>query len=315
MASRGQTDEVVQKLPASHVVMEAELSRRSYVIITPAHNEEALIEKTIHSMMSQTVRPLKWVVVNDNSTDRTGEIVQRYAAENSFIQLINMRQTGERNFGNKVRAFNRGLNEVRNIDYRFIGNIDADISLEENYFERLLHEFDSDPKLGIAGGMVSSYIDNKFVSQNVALDSVAGAVQLFRRECFEQIGGYLALSLGGIDSAAEIIARMKGWKVRTFPEISVLEHRRTGSATARPVASRVKEGIRCHSLGYSFLFMCMRCLYRLRDRPIVIGSVATLFGFVKGMIKGNPIVLPRNVVGYLRAEQRGKLVSILKRSH
>lgn len=293
--------------------VEFERSVTPYVILTPAHNEEPLIEKTIHSMINQTVRPLKWIVVNDNSTDRTGEIVERYSSDYDFIQLINVKRSGERHFGNKVAAFNRGLSEVLGLDYQFIGNIDADISLEKDHFEKILREFDADPKLGIAGGMVSSCIGDQFVSQNVALDSVAGAVQLFRRDCFEQIGGYLALPLGGIDAAAEIMARMKGWKVRTFPEISVLEHRRTGTATARPLASKVKEGKRFHSLGYSFPFLCVRCVYRLTDRPRVIGSAATLFGYLVGMIRGNPVVLPPDVVGYLRAEQRGKLTRLLKR--
>ena len=168
--------------------MEFEQSVGPYVILTPAHNEEALIEKTIHSMINQTVRPLKWIVVNDNSTDRTGEIVKRYASDYDFLRLISLKRSGERHFGNKVTAFNRGLSEVQGLDYRFIGNIDADISLENDYFEKILREFEKDLNLGVAGGMVSTSMGDKFVSQNVALDSVAGAVQLFRRGCFEQIG-------------------------------------------------------------------------------------------------------------------------------
>ncbi|OAI47840.1 hypothetical protein AYO43_03995 [Nitrospira sp. SCGC AG-212-E16] len=295
--------------------MEFEQSVAPYVILTPAHNEEALIEKTIHSMISQTVRPLRWIVVNDNSTDRTGEIVERYAADYDFLRLISLKRSGERHFGNKVSAFNRGLSEVQGLDYQFIGNIDADISMEKDYFERILGEFDRDLNLGVAGGMVSTSIGDKFVSQNVALDSVAGAVQLFRRSCFEQIGGYLALPQGGIDAAAEIMARMKGWKVRTFPGLRVLEHRRTGTATARPLASKVKEGKRFQSLGYGFLFLCLRCVYRLMDRPRIVGSAAMLFGYLVGVVRGNPIVLPPDVVKYLRMEQRAKLMRFLARSH
>lgn len=228
-----------------------------YVVITPAHNEEALIENTILSMITQTVRPLLWVVVNDDSMDGTGKIVERYAEDYNFIRLINLRRSGERHFGHKASAFNRGLTEVQDLDYQYIGNLDADISLEKDYFERILHEFLHDSSLGVAGGMVSSRIGDKFVSQEVALDSVAGAVQLFRRECLEQIGGYPALPLGGIDAAAEIIARMKGWKVRTFPKCGVLEHRRTGSSKAGPLGARVREGRRLYSLGYGwFFFVC-----------------------------------------------------------
>jgi glycosyltransferase involved in cell wall biosynthesis len=295
--------------------MESAQAVAPYVVITPAHNEEAFIEETIHSMIKQTIQPLKWIVVNDGSTDRTGEIVEQYAGGHDFLQLVNLRRSGDRHFANKVRAFNCGLTEAQALDYQYIGNLDADISLEKDYFEKVLYEFEKNPELGIAGGMVFTFIGDRFVSQKVALDSVAGAVQLFRRWCFEQIGGYLILPHGGIDAAAEITARMKGWKVRTFPELRVLEHRRTGTATARPLASRVNEGQRFQSLGYGFPFLWLRCMYRWKDRPRAIGSAATLFGYLKGVITGSPLVLPPDVVRYLRAEQRGKLMRLLGSSH
>jgi glycosyltransferase involved in cell wall biosynthesis len=293
--------------------MEFEQPVTRYVIITPARNEEDFIEKTIHSVINQTVRPLKWIVVNDNSTDRTREIIEQYLVHHDFLQLINLSGSAERHFGNKVRAFNHGLAEAQIYDYQYIGNLDADISLEKNYYENVLQEFCKDSNLGIAGGMVSTCIGDKFVSQEVASDSVAGAVQLFRRQCFEQIGGYLALPQGGIDAAAEIMARMRGWKTRTFSELRVLEHRRTGTATAQPLASKVKDGQRFQSLGYGGLFLCLRCVYRLMDRPRVIGSAATLYGYFKGVLNRSPIVLPTDVVKYLRNEQRGKLLRLLWR--
>ena len=286
-----------------------------FVIITPAHNEAALIEQTLESMVAQTVRPLKWVVVSDNSTDRTAEIVRRYAAQHDFMQLLEIRRDGTRHFGNKVKAFNAGLAEVSALDYRYIGNLDADISLPSHYFESLLGELDSDPRLGIAGGMVATRIGDRFVSQNVAPDSVAGAVQLFRRACFEQIGGYLALPEGGIDSAAEIMARMKGWKVRTFAALQVLEHRRTGTASAPPVAAKVREGQRLQSLGYGLLFLCLRCVYRSMDPPRLIGSAATLLGYIQRRLSGAPVVLPAEVVSFLKTEQQHKLLNSLRGAH
>lgn len=259
-----------------------------YVIVTPARNEEALIERTIASMISQTVRPLLWIVVNDGSTDRTGELLAKYAARYAFLHTVTLERPGGRHFGNKAQAFNRGLADARLLPYRFVGNLDADISLEKDYFEKLLQRFAGDPCLGLAGGMVASRIRDTFVSQEVAPDSVAGAVQLFRRECFEEVGGYQCLPLGGIDSAAEIVARMKGWKVQTFPDLRVLEHRRTGSATARPLASMVREGQRLQALGYGFAFMCLRCMYRTLDRPRLIGSAAMLYGYIKNALRGAP---------------------------
>ena len=284
-----------------------------YVVVTPAHNEEGFIERTIDSMVSQTVRPVKWFVVNDNSTDRTRDIVEKYAARHGFIHLVNVSRTDGRNFGNKVSAFNAGMSEARGHDYEFIGNLDADISLERHYFETVLREFSLDSSLGISGGMVHTRIGDAFVSQRVALDSVAGAVQLFRRACFEEIGGYLALPQGGIDAAAEIMARMKGWKVRTLPELRVLEHRRTGTAMVRPLTAKFKEGQRFHSLGYSFPYLFLRCVYRSMERPRVLGSIATLHGYLKSMIHGDPIALPPQAVRYLRAEQLSKLAGLFER--
>jgi biofilm PGA synthesis N-glycosyltransferase PgaC len=280
----------------------------AYVIITPAHNEQAFIDKTIQSMIEQTVLPMRWVVVNDASTDRTADIVTHYASLHNFIRLVNVDRTAGRNFGNKVAAFNRGLAELKDLNYAYIGNIDADISFHPDYFENVLRALESDITLGIAGGMVASCISRKFVSQEVALDSVAGAVQLFRRTCFEQIGGYTPMMFGGIDSAAEITARMMNWRVRTFPKLRVLEHRRTGTATTGPLLARFKEGRRFHSLGYGIIFFCVRCAYRATEPPRLLGSAVALLGFLERWIKRAPLALAPDVVRYLRAEQREKLL-------
>jgi glycosyltransferase involved in cell wall biosynthesis len=283
-----------------------------YIIITPAHNEEAFIERTIESMISQIVRPSRWVVVNDASKDRTGEIVSQYVRRYDFIKLVNVDRKDGRNFGNKVAAFNRGLESIQDCHYEYLGNLDADISFSADYFANLLARFDSDLRLGVGGGMVHTYVNGEFVSQNVSPDSVAGAVQLFRRACFEQIEGYTALPYGGIDAAAEIAARMMGWNVRTFAELPVSEHRRTGTAIAGPLEARLKEGRRFHSLGYGFFFYSLRCAYRSLERPKIIGSVLAILGYLWSWIRREPIALSPEVARYLKAEQRGKLLRLLR---
>ena len=160
--------------------------------------------------------------------------------------------------------------------------------------------------------MVHTRFNDGFRSQEVAPDSVAGAVQMFRRACFEQVGGYLVLPYGGIDAAAEITARMHGWKTRTFAQYRVTEHRRTGSATdGRPLAARVTGGRRLHSLGYSLTFFLARCVYRALEPPWILGSAAGLFGFVASMLKRAPVMLPKKTVNFLRAEQRRKLARLI----
>jgi biofilm PGA synthesis N-glycosyltransferase PgaC len=278
-----------------------------YSIITPAHNEERFISRTIRSMVEQTVRPVQWLIVDDASSDRTAEVVQQYTSEFPFIQLVRHVRSGQRSFGHKVAAFKYGLGQIGESQYDFIGNLDADVSFKPDYFATLLNRFAADPKLGIGGGAIYSDHDGKFISQRVAPDSVAGAVQLFRRECFEQIGGYMPLPYGGIDAAAEIMARTKGWSARTFFDLEVLEHRRTGSAGGRPLYASAREGLKFHSLGYTFPFYCVRCLYRLFSRPVLVGSLAAFSGFLFGMLKGNPIGLPADAARFLRAEQYRKL--------
>ena len=289
-----------------------EVATRRYILITPAHNEEAFIARTAESVVTQTVRPLKWIVVSDASTDKTAEIIGRYASQHDFIQLLNVERAGGRHFGNKVRAFNLGLREAQRFASDFIGNLDADISFEPRYFESLLGEFHRDPKLGIAGGMVHPSVGDRYQSQEVALDSVAGAVQLFRRQCFEQLGGFKPMPSGGEDSAMEISARMHGWKTRTFPELRVMEHRRTGSAAAHPLRSRMNDGRRMYSLGYSGSFFALRCVYRAFEHPRVLGSLAALFGFVESVIRRRPILLSPEAVRFLRAEQSFKIKRLLR---
>ncbi|MEI8340151.1 MAG: glycosyltransferase family A protein [Verrucomicrobiota bacterium] len=278
-----------------------------YVIITPAHNEAAYIEKTIISVVAQTIRPLKWVIVNDSSTDRTPEIVKHYSNEHGFIQLLNIERDGGRHFANKVRAFNCGLTELSHLNYEYIGNLDADIFVQDHYYETILSGFKCDAKLGIAGGMVYTKMGDKFVTEDGTLDSIGGAVQLFRRRCFQDIGGYLPLPYGGEDAAAEITARMKGWKVRKDPALKVFENRRTGSGEPNRIGARVREGQRMHSLGYDPAFFFMRCLFRATDSPCIIGSIATLLGYADSLFYRRPVVLSEKVASYLKKEQRGRL--------
>jgi hypothetical protein len=284
----------------------------AYIIITPAHNEARLIEGTIKAVLAQTVRPARWVIVNDASTDETAEIVARYAQEHTFIKLVNRERPPGRHFGNKALAFNLGFAEVCKFPFDYISSLDADITIEPHYFEMLLKECEKRPKLGITGGMIHTCLDGNYVSQEVALDSVAGAVQFFRRECFEQIGGYRPLALGGIDTAAEFTARMKGWETRTFPEHRILEHRLTGSATASPLTASLRGGRRMHALGYSPLFFIVRCVYRALEKPRIVGSGAALAGFIGGVIRGDAIALPPEVVAFVRAEQHQKLRKLLR---
>ncbi|MHB8413708.1 MAG: glycosyltransferase family 2 protein [Candidatus Acidiferrales bacterium] len=297
---------VRSSLPVEMSLLPVEKTSR-YVLVTPAKNEELNIQRTIESIVSQTIRPSKWIIVDDTSSDHTAAIVRKYSSEYEFITLLEIKTSPERNFSKKVAAFNAGLRLLECAKYSFIGNLDADISLAPDYYDRIIAEFNRDPALGIAGGAVHTTIDGKFVAYDQTLDSVGGAVQLFRRECFDQIGGYIPLEFGGIDAAAEITARMHGWTVRKFPTLKVYEHRRTGTAETGLLSAMYNLGVRFHSLGYGTTFYIFRSIYRLKNRPFLLGSALSLLGFAHAKLKGYPVRLPREAASYLRTEQAAKL--------
>src|SRR4030042_920703 len=198
-----------------------------YILITPARNEEAYIGRTLESVVSQTILPEKWVIVSDGSTDRMDEIVEKCHKSHSWIEYIRLPEHSDRQFASKVKAFNAGYQKVANVEYDVIGNLDGDISFEEDYFEYLLDKFAENPRLGVAGTPFieeGTHYDYRFTN----IEHVSGACQLFRRECFESIGGYKPIRGGGIDWVAVTTARMKGWKTRTFAEKTCLHHRKIG---------------------------------------------------------------------------------------
>jgi glycosyltransferase involved in cell wall biosynthesis len=282
-----------------------------YILITPARNEAANIEKTLQSVVRQTRRPALWVVVNDGSTDETGAIVRRYVEQFDFIRLVESGGDRKANFGSKVKAFNAGYATVGDVEYDWIGNLDGDVSFEADYFDRLLTKYDGAPGLGLAGGIILEKIGEAFEPQNNHETSVAGAVQLFRRACFEQIGGYVSQKVGGIDSIAEIMARMHGWEVRTFPELGVKHHGRVLTGRKSVCTSKFNKGIINYQLGYDPLFQAAQCFFRMTDRPWVIGGVMMFVGYAWSAARRMRRNVPAEMVAFLRNEQRRRLKRML----
>lgn len=281
-----------------------------YVLITAARDEEAHIEKTIQSVISQTILPKKWVIVSDGSTDCTDEIVKRYEVDFGFVQLLRRESDSSRNFASKVYAFRTGLEQLNGIEYDFIGNLDADVSFEPSYYERVLAKFQDEPKLGIAGGRLSDLCGGKWVRQRIsASSSVSGPIQMFRRKCYEKIGGLTPSTIGGVDAIAEITARMKGWQVRSFSDLKIFHHKQTGIGNRNIWHARLNGGIIQYSVGYHWLFAIARSLYKIFQRPYLLGSILTLCGFCWANLQKKERVVPDEVMQYLRREQLHKLLS------
>jgi glycosyltransferase involved in cell wall biosynthesis len=282
-----------------------------YVLITPSRNEARFIETTIQSVIKQTVLPSKWVIVNDGSTDETASIVDRYAAKYSWIELINLPARKERNFAAKVHAFKAGQEKVKNIEYEVIGNLDADVSLDEDHFEFLLGKFREDSHLGVAGTVFKEPGYNSETDSFEGQNYVSGQCQIFRRRCFEEIGGYFPSKAGGIDWIAVKTARMIGWKTRSFREKSFYHHRVLGTAERGVLASSFAYGKKDYILGGHPVWQLFRCAYRMTKRPYLVGGMALFAGYLAALLSRTERPVSDELMGFHRREQMVKLKAIL----
>ena len=283
-----------------------------FVLITPARNEEAFIEKTLASMLKQTVLPERWVIVDDGSTDNTAAIVASFADGISWIELLRREQRADRNFAGKVYAFKAGLERVQSIDYEIIGNLDADVSFDADYLDFLIRKFAEDSLLGVAGTPFtenSGYDSTRdsFEGEN----HVAGGCQLFRRRCFEEIGGYVPNRVGGIDWVAVTTARMRGWKTRSFPEKRFHHYRSLGTAERSVLGSLFSYGEKDYYLGGSPVWQIFRVAYRMGKRPVIIGGLALLFGYCWAALRRIKRPVSRELMRFHRREQMRKLGLII----
>jgi glycosyltransferase involved in cell wall biosynthesis len=250
----------------------------TYVLITPARNEARFIEQTIRSVISQTVLPTKWVIVSDGSTDGTDDIVKKYLPDHPWMELIRMPERRDRHFAAKVQCFNAGRELLKNDRFDIIGNLDADITFGEDYFAYLLAKLSEDARLGVVGTPfvegTASY-DYRFTN----VEHVSGACQLFRRECFEQIGGYMQVKGGGIDWIAVTTARMKGWKTRTFVERVCHHHRPMGTASVGRFRANFSLGKQDYYLGNHPLWQLFRGCYQMGKEPYVLAGLLVVAGY------------------------------------
>lgn len=291
--------------------MERHGSYPSYALITPARNEEAFIEKTIESMIRQTILPVKWVIVDDGSTDRTAEIVSRYIQRYPWISLVRRPPRKDRSFAGKVHAFNEGLEQIRNLAVELIGNLDADISFGPDHFEFLISKFPADPALGIAG---TAYTQDGWDSTKDSFEgqaSVHGACQVFRNQCFLDIGGYRPNPAGGIDWTAVTTARMKGWKTRNYPERRFHHYRKMGTAERSQLGAMFDYGKKDYFLGGSPVWELFRGGYQMTKRPIFFGGMALLSGYCWAALTRVERPVSQELMRFHRREQMKKLRMIL----
>jgi glycosyltransferase involved in cell wall biosynthesis len=280
-----------------------------YLLITAAKNEEVFIELTIQSVVNQTVRPVRWIIVSDGSTDRTDEIVSRYAAQHDWIELCRMPERKTRDFGGKARCFNTAYAHAKHLAFDLVGNLDADLAFTEDYYAFLLRKFAEDPQLGVGGTPFreeGETYDYRFSSR----EHVSGAAQMFRRECFEQIGGYAPVKGGGIDVIAVLTARMKGWRTRTFTEKVCNHHRPMSSANYKhKFVANFKLGQRHYCLGFHPVWQLFRSVYQLSRKPYISGGVALFVGYFGAILRRVERPISPELVAFQRRDQMRRLRS------
>jgi biofilm PGA synthesis N-glycosyltransferase PgaC len=282
-----------------------------YALITPAWNEEAHLPELIGAVSRQTVLPVRWVIVSDGSTDGTDAIVRAAGAKLPWICLLRRERTPGRHFAGKAHAVNAGYASLADVEFDLIGNLDADLTLPVDFYEVLIRKFEQMPDLGVAG---APFVENpdrpdlhSYAHGFADLNHVSGATQLFRRRCFDGIGGYTPVKQGGIDWIAVTTARMQGWKTRTFVERQSFHHRTMGTADRGVLRARFHHGEKDYLVGGHPLWQVLRGLFQMRNRPVLLGGLCLIAGYANAWVWRKPTTVPRELREFHRQEQLNRL--------
>jgi glycosyltransferase involved in cell wall biosynthesis len=284
-----------------------------YVIVSPVKNEERNIERTLRSVCEQTLLPGRWIVVDDSSTDRTAALAQDYAQRNQFITVIRKPATSETRLGSRVvDAFNVGWRRLDANSYDFIVKLDCDLSFDPDYFRRLLAEFASNPRLGIASGVYLE-LDRRQQWQRVEMPDyhAFGACKVVRRQCFEDIGGFV--SLPGWDTVDEIRARTRGWHTQHFGCLEVKHHKPEGSRAGVWKTNRMHGQIFFTTGGGPLLLMA-KAARRATAAPYLLGAAALTYGYCAAAVSRMPRLVDRTEARYYRRLLRARFIPSLRRS-
>lgn len=301
------------RMNRTHLQQPGLIAGEKYIVITPARNESAYIEKTIKSMISQNILPYEWIIVDDGSMDGTPEIVEKYSLQYGWIRLIrNPAHRKQRDIGGgaPAKAFNLGLKHLSTDNYEFLVKLDADLSFEANYFELLLKQFAEDRKLGIAGGNIHEFRHGVARPRKSYPLHVAGATKVYRRECFLDMGGIIESV--GWDTVDEISANMKGWKTRTVQNLKVFHHRRTFSSEGNILVGFIRRGRIDYLLGFHPFFELLKCSHTMATaRPYLLSGLFMAYGYIKAALKREQRPVTPEFIKYLRGTQMQRLRRLL----
>jgi glycosyltransferase involved in cell wall biosynthesis len=278
------------------------------VVISPVRNEAGYLQRTIGSMLAQTIRPVLWVIVDDGSTDGTGALADAAAAREGFIKVVHRQDRGFREAGGGVMdAFYDGYRLIGETTWQYLVKLDGDLSFAGDYFAQCFQRFGSQTRLGIGGGTVCTLVGGVPVVESKVDPAfhVRGATKIYRRECWQAIGGLIRAP--GWDTVDEVKANMLGWVTYTFADLKLVHHRPTGGAYGQ-WNGWIKDGRANYVAGYHPLFMFLKCLRRMVEKPYLIGGCGLLVGFLGGYAKQVPQVQDKQLIRYFRRQQINRLL-------
>jgi glycosyltransferase involved in cell wall biosynthesis len=264
-----------------------------YLLISPVKDEERFVEHTLRSVVRQTVQPCRWVIVDDASSDRTPEIVSRYAKDYDFIKMVRTDRGGERQPGSAViRAFYRGVEAAQGLDYDYIVKLDCDLSFDSDYFEKLIGRFEENEKLGIASGI---YYEERpggsWEEVKMPPYHAAGASKMMRKECFVAVGGFVPAR--GWDTVDEIRAVSQGWRTTHFSDLKMKHWKVEGSGIGQWRTS-LMHGEIYYLTGGGRLFFLMKALHRMTRPPYVTGAVGLVWGYLRTALKRTKLLVTQD---------------------
>ncbi len=260
-------------------------SQFRYAVVSPVKDEARFVEKTILSMVGQTIKPVQWVIVDDGSTDATAEIIEKYARSHKWIRVLKLNRGEGRQPGSAViRAFATGYELIAAENFDFIVKLDCDLDVPPDYFERLLTRFQEDENLGIASGVYLEETKGKWNPIIMPLYHAAGASKVMRRKCFTDIGGFIPSR--GWDTVDEIRAQYLGWTTRHFTDLEFRHLKKEGIGIGR-MRTNSMHGEIYFLTGGGVVFFLFKALHRaISGRPLLLGGLAMMWGYFKSWITG-----------------------------
>ncbi|MEX0772383.1 MAG: glycosyltransferase family A protein [Balneolales bacterium] len=250
-----------------------------FAVITPAYNEENYIKHTLESVAKQSLKPSSWIIVDDGSTDSTFELISEYAQDFSWIQAEKKPIKFNHQAGaGVVQTFNYGLERLPFSNYDVIVKLDADLTLPEDYFDRVAEEYRKDPKLGMCGGVCVVEENGEYVFESVAdPDHLRGPIKSYRKACFEQIGQIRPIY--GWDTLDELLALYYGWNIKVLQDLKVVHHRKTHSET-KSLQILLQSGRAFHTMGYGPFVALFSALKQIKLPPAGLSSIVIYWGYL-----------------------------------